>query len=94
MAWAMTTHCIVLLGICVIQAIFGTVADAQQPKKAIRLCYLGNAISGRQAVYIKMFRGRLRDLGYVEGQNLTMIWLQRIGFQRCILSSDLLRLAD
>src|SRR6185436_6666823 len=46
--------------------------EAQQPKKVARICYLGNAVSGRQAIYIKMFRERLRELGYVEGQNITI----------------------
>ena len=45
-------------------------AQAQQPKKVARICYLGNAISGRQAINIKTFRERLGDLGYVEGQNI------------------------
>ena len=50
----------------------GAMAEAQQPKKVARICYLGNAVSGRQAIYIKMFRERLRELGYVEGQNITI----------------------
>ena len=47
-------------------------AEAQQPNKVARICYLGNAVSGRQAIYIKTFRARLRELGYVEGQNITI----------------------
>jgi putative ABC transport system substrate-binding protein len=47
-------------------------AQAQQPKKVARACYLGNAVSGPQAIYIKMFRERLRELGHVEGQNLAI----------------------
>ena len=63
-------HIIGLLVIFVTLTARGAVADAQQPKKVARICYLGNAVSGRQAIYIKMFRERLRELGYVEGQNL------------------------
>jgi ABC-type uncharacterized transport system substrate-binding protein len=48
------------------------IAEAQQPKKIARICYLGNAVSGRQAVYVKTFRERLRELGHVEGQNTTI----------------------
>jgi putative tryptophan/tyrosine transport system substrate-binding protein len=48
------------------------VAEAQQAKRVARICYLGNAVAGRQAIYIKAFRERLRDLGHVEGQNLTI----------------------
>jgi len=47
-------------------------AEAQQPKKVARACYLGNAVSGPQAIYIKMFRERLRELGHVEGQNISI----------------------
>ncbi len=50
----------------------GAVAEAQQPKKVAHLCYLGNAVSGRQAICIKMFRERLREIGYIEGQNITI----------------------
>ena len=46
-------------------------AWAQQPKKVARICYLGNTVSGT-AIDIKPFRERLRELGYVEGQNITI----------------------
>jgi len=47
-------------------------ADAQQPKKVARVCYLGNTDSGAAAIYLKTFRERLRELGYIEGQNSTI----------------------
>ena len=53
-------------------ALCAAVAEAQQAKKVARICYLGNAVAGRQAIYIKAFRERLRDLGHVEGQNITI----------------------
>jgi putative ABC transport system substrate-binding protein len=56
---------VVLLAVAVI-------AEAQQPKKVARVCYLGNAVSGRQAIYVKTFRERLREIGHVEGQNITI----------------------
>jgi ABC-type uncharacterized transport system substrate-binding protein len=56
---------VVLLAVAVI-------AEAQQPKKVARICYLGNAISGRQAAYVKTLRERLRELGHLEGQNITI----------------------
>jgi putative ABC transport system substrate-binding protein len=58
--------------IAFVLVVTGAVALAQQPKKVARICYLGNAVSGRQAIYIKMFRERLRELGHVEGQNITI----------------------
>ena len=42
-------------------------ADAQQPKKVARI---GLLAGGRQTSYLKAFRQRMRDLGYIEGQNI------------------------
>ena len=46
-------------------------ADAQQPKKVARVCYLGNTVSAT-AEMIQPFQQRLREIGYVEGQNITI----------------------
>jgi putative ABC transport system substrate-binding protein len=46
----------------------GAVVRAQQPKKVARLCYLGNTVSNT-AEFIKPYQQRLRELGYIEGQN-------------------------
>jgi putative ABC transport system substrate-binding protein len=49
------------------------VAEAQQPKKVARICSLeGDAAPGPAAISLKTFRERLRDLGYIEGQNITI----------------------
>ncbi|MDP2606135.1 MAG: ABC transporter substrate-binding protein [Deltaproteobacteria bacterium] len=47
----------------------GAVALAQQPKKVARICYLGSTVSGTENS-MKQFRERLREIGYVEGQNV------------------------
>jgi putative ABC transport system substrate-binding protein len=48
-------------------------AEAQQPKKVPRICSLeGDAAPGPAANRLKTFRERLRDLGYIEGQNITI----------------------
>jgi len=47
------------------------VADAQQPKKVALICYLGSTVSGAQ-INMKPFRERLREIGYIEGQNITI----------------------
>ena len=62
-------HTIGLLGIFVTLVVGGAVTDAQQPKKIARICYLGNTVSNT-AEYIKPFQQRLREFGYVEGQNV------------------------
>ena len=45
-------------------------AKAQQPKKVARIGYLANTASV-QAINLNPFRERLRELGYIEGQNIT-----------------------
>jgi putative ABC transport system substrate-binding protein len=47
----------------------GALVEAQQPKKVPRVCYLGNTASGRDVASTR-FRERLRELGYIEGQNI------------------------
>ena len=46
-------------------------AEAQQPKKVARICHLGNTVSGREGG-LPPFRQRLRELGYIDGQNITI----------------------
>jgi putative ABC transport system substrate-binding protein len=48
-----------------------SLTDAQQLKKVSRICYLGGTASS--SVYnLNPFRERLRELGYIEGQNITI----------------------
>ena len=47
----------------------GAVVWAQQAKKLARICYLGNTVTAT-AEMIKPFQQRLRELGYIEGQNV------------------------
>jgi putative ABC transport system substrate-binding protein len=47
----------------------GVIAEAQQPKKVAHICNIGSSVSAT-AEYIKPFQQRLRELGYLEGQNL------------------------
>ena len=49
----------------------GAAAEAQQPKKVARVCYLGNTVSNAET-NMKPFRERLREIGYIEGQNVTI----------------------
>jgi len=46
-------------------------AGAQQAKKVPRIGYLGNTTS-TSAIDVKSFRERLSELGYIEGQNITI----------------------
>ena len=62
------------IGICLMTSVLltaGSSTDAQQPKKVARIGYLGNTAS-TSAIDMKPFRERLSELGYVEGQNITI----------------------
>ena len=55
--------CFLLLGPC-----FSVQA---QPKKVARICYLGST-AATASIDFKVFRTRLTELGYIEGQNITI----------------------
>jgi ABC-type uncharacterized transport system substrate-binding protein len=46
--------------------------QAQQSKKVPRIGYINSAVSERTNSNAKAFRERLRELGYIEGQNITI----------------------
>jgi len=50
----------------------GTLAEAQQAKKVPRIGYLAVSTASAHSVRIEAFRQGLRDLGYVEGQNIVI----------------------
>jgi len=68
-------------------------ADAQQPKKVARICYLGGTAS-TSAINIKPFRERLRELGYIEGQSITIEYRHHEGKVERLpdLAAELVRL--
>ena len=47
------------------------VAHAQQPKKIARICFLEN-FAANSALNLKPFHERLSEIGYIEGQNITI----------------------
>ena len=51
-------------------ALCGGVAQAQQPQKVPRIGYLSPQTPGREAARAETIRSALRELGYVEGQNI------------------------
>jgi putative ABC transport system substrate-binding protein len=69
-------------------------AEAQQAKKVARICYLGAADASTSAVLAKPFRERLREIGYVEGQNLTIEFRHSEGKDEHLpeLAAELVRL--
>jgi putative ABC transport system substrate-binding protein len=77
------TLCALLLALC------GSV-DAQQPQKLSRIGFLGSA----PAYFIDAFRGQLRDLGWIEGQNIVVEYRSDEGRVDLLpnLAADLVRL--
>src|SRR5262249_9159957 len=64
-------------GVGVILIILGTLlgslaAQAQQTGHVYRIGFLGNSTAPRETNLVGPFGGGLRDLGYVEGQNVVM----------------------
>jgi putative ABC transport system substrate-binding protein len=49
-----------------------SLADAQQPKKVPRIGYLSPLDAGRESSRAQIIREGLRDLGYIEGQNIAI----------------------
>jgi putative tryptophan/tyrosine transport system substrate-binding protein len=56
---------VVLLAVAVI-------AGAQQPKKVPRIGYLSSTDPARESTRAEAIRLALRDLGYIEGQNIAI----------------------
>ncbi len=59
-----------LLTIFLVSAI--TIAEAQQPKKVSRLGYLSNTDAATDSARAEGIRLALRELGYIEGQNIAI----------------------
>ena len=49
-------------------------AKAQQAGKVSRIGYLGTSTPALERHLIEAFRGALRDLGYIEGQNIVIVY--------------------
>ncbi|HEU4343672.1 MAG TPA: ABC transporter substrate-binding protein [Candidatus Binatia bacterium] len=58
--------------ICVALAVCAARVEAQQPKKIARVGFLSAASASSQVPRLIVFRDSLRELGYVEGQNITV----------------------
>ena len=56
--------------LCALMLAAGPVAEAQQPRKVPRVGYLAAVSASADAPRLEAFRQGLRDLGYVEGQNI------------------------
>jgi putative tryptophan/tyrosine transport system substrate-binding protein len=79
--------------IAVILFAVAVVAKAQQPKKVPRVGYLAAVSASADAPRLEAFRQGLRDLGYVEGQNIVLDFRHTDKFERLPdLAAELVRL--
>jgi putative ABC transport system substrate-binding protein len=53
-------------------AMCGVVVEAQQPKKVPRIGYLSSVDAASESTRSEAFRLALRELGYIEGQNIAI----------------------
>jgi putative ABC transport system substrate-binding protein len=69
-------------------------AEAQEPKKAFRIGFLTVTPASSQALRLEDFRQGLKDLGYIEGQTITIEYRFAEGKRDRIssLATDLVRL--
>ena len=69
-------------------------AEAQQPKKIYRIDYLSSVEPAADPPIAEAIRKSLRELGYVEGQNIAIEWRSYEGKQnlRPTLAAELVRL--
>jgi putative tryptophan/tyrosine transport system substrate-binding protein len=58
--------------VVVVLLALGVIAEAQQPKKVFRIGYLSSADAARDSARSDAIRLALRELGYVEGQNIVI----------------------
>jgi putative ABC transport system substrate-binding protein len=81
------TLCTMLFALCVS-------AEAQQPKKVPRIGYLSNTGPARESARSEAIRRALRELGYIEGQNIAFEYRYAEGKQDRYpeLAAELVRL--
>ena len=84
----------ILLALCSLLLAPCSAAKAQQPGKVFRIGYLGGASTSAVSDRIEAFRQGLRELGYIEGENLVIEWRPAEGkFDRLpALAAELVRL--
>src|SRR5882724_4114985 len=58
--------------VAVVMLAVGVIAEAQQPKKVPRIGYLSSVDPATESTRSEPFRLALRELGYIEGQNIVI----------------------
>src|SRR5215468_6617573 len=80
--------------VAVVMLALGVTAEAQQPKKIFRIGYLSAADAATESTRSEGIRLALRDLGYIEGQNIAIEYRYAAGKRDRFpeLAADLVRL--
>jgi putative ABC transport system substrate-binding protein len=80
--------------IAVVLLALGVTAEAQQPRKAPRIGFLSAVDAARESTRFELFRLALRELGYIEGQNIAIEYRDAEGKQDRApeLAAELVRL--
>ena len=68
----MTRAAVPSILVAVVLLVLGVIAEAQQPKKVARIGYLSSNEPARESGRSEGIRLALRDLGYIEGQNMAI----------------------
>ena len=63
---------ITVLIVCVMLVVLCVAAEAQQPKKVLRIGYLSSLSPSTESIRAEAIRLALRELGYIEGQNIAI----------------------
>ena len=63
---------ITVVALCAMLFALSFLAQAQQPKKILRIGYLGATDAGGESIRSEAIRLALRERGYIEGQNIAI----------------------
>ena len=85
---------VVGLAICAVFFTLSFSASAQQPKKVARIGYLSPRDAAAESIRVEGIRLALRELGYIDGQNIAIEYRYTQGKQdrQPELAADLVRL--
>ena len=92
--WSVVSKSLFYIALCSMLSVLFSHAEAQQPKKVPRIGFLSAVSPSAISARIEAFRQGLRELGYVEGENIVIEWRSAEGkFERQgELAAELVRL--
>jgi ABC-type uncharacterized transport system substrate-binding protein len=92
--WSVVSKSLFCLALSAVLLAFCSSASAQQPKKVFRIGYLSAADPARESARSEAIQRALRELGYIEGQNLAIEYryMMERGDRATELAAELVRL--